>query len=295
MSIIIYTEAGVDIGMGHVVRITHLARLFKDRGHVVDILTNEAGQEYFDAQKLHSIDGKSRKIVMGTDIAIIDHMLTDNDYLRAIRPSVKKLVVIVGAGHTITPETRWIADLIVYQCPSREELYGVVPGEDIISGLNHLILNPLYAQPSTAPKNRDFVSYFGGGADKKFAVQLCQALREELFTVSGRSSAPGWEDNLYSALQHANNFIGTMGMVTYEAINRGAHPFVFSRSHDHYYIASQLEDMGLVTNLGMLPERGMNVGMYIKTIKKYFKKKKLTNRPVVDGKGAYRVAREILS
>ena len=295
MNLTVYAKAGGVLGMGHVVRVSHLVQLFKARGHVVDIITNEVGQEYFDSQKIHSLNSRGRNIGMKADIAIVDHMLTDNEYLRSLRSGVKKLVVIVGAGHTITPEIRLIADLIIYHCPSREELYDVVPGEKILSGLNHLILNPIYAQESNDPKTRSFVSYFGGGADKSFALQMTTALRNELFTVSSRKPTAVWDDNLYTVLQQSTNFIGTMGMVTYEAINRGAHPFVFSRSHDHLEIAEQLEEMFLVTNMGMLPERGMNVKKYIKIIKKQLKKHKFLHCAKVDGKGAYRVAREILS
>ena len=78
MSVInIYAEAGDEIGMGHVVRMAILARLFKARGHHVDINTNEAGQEYFESQSLHSLDIKDKKVTMGGDIAIFGHRFPD--------------------------------------------------------------------------------------------------------------------------------------------------------------------------------------------------------------------------
>ena len=296
MKIAVYTEAGTEIGMGHVVRMSHLINLFKARGHHVDIITNDDGQKYFTSQRHHSIDTKGVKSISEADIAIVDHMITDDAYLQAIRPSVKKLVVIVGAGHTITPVTRWVADLIIYQCPTREDLYNVVPGEKIISGLDHLILQPQYAYPmSEDDRGNDFLVYFGGGTKGLFAQKIVAGLRDKGYKVKWVGTS-NWDDDLYEALSLATTFVGTMGMVTYEAMATSTYPIVFSRSDDHLTIAGQLTTGNKVTNLGLLPERAMNVDTYItKIIKAHKNRLGRSLLREVDGKGAYRVAREILA
>ena len=295
MKIAVYTQAGPEIGMGHVVRDAHLVALFKARGHHVDIITNETGYKYFRAMGQHSIDAKDEKTVVNiSDIAIIDHMITDNNYLKAIRRTTKKLVVIVGAGHTITPETRWIADLIIYQCPMNFNLYDQVPGENIISGFDHLILHPQYAQlMNEEDRGNDFVVYFGGGAKESFAGKIVNGLIDKGYQVKW-VGASNWDDDLYEALSLATTFIGTMGMVTYEALATFTYPIVFSRSEDHVEIAEQLERSGQVTNLGLLPMRAMKIDKYISQIIEAHENRPIRLLREVDGKGAYRVAREIL-
>lgn len=298
MRIAVYATSSEEIGMGHVVRVSHLIDLFKARGHHVDIITNNDGQRYFKSRGHGSIDAKGTKVVMEAEIAVVDHMITDNAYLQMIRPGVRKLVVIVGAGHTITPETRWVADLIIYQCPTRDELYDIVPGEKIISGISHLILHPQYASP-IVEKNRstDFVAYFGGGAPENFSTSIVEGLRDRGFIVDWVGQ-PGsiWARDLYVALSAARCFVGTMGMVTYEALNRGVKPIVFSRGQDHLEIAEQLADHFHIDNLGLLPQvlGSMTIDNSLNDIIDAYDKSPVRNLPVIDGKGAYRVAREIL-
>lgn len=295
MKIAVYALADKEIGMGHVVRMSHLISLFKARGHHVDVVTDDKGHRYFTSQGQNAIDVKGANTIVNADIAIVDHMMTDNQYLHAIRPGAKKLVVVVGAGHTITPETRWIADLIVYQCPPREELYGIVPGESIISGYSHIMLDPIYATPmNELDRGNDFVAYFGGGTKLAFVSKIVGHLRDRDFTVNWVGNASEiWTPGLYEALSLATSFVGTMGMVTYEALATKTKPIVFSRSEDHLEIAEQLADDTQLENLGLLPQRAVNVDKYVnKIIKAHFTG--YDPVPSVDGKGVYRVAREIL-
>ena len=294
--IVIYTQASPEIGKGHVVRMTHLINLFKARGHSVSVITNASGYQYFESVGIESLDVKDKNLIIGTDITIVDHMITDNDYLKAIRPRTNKLVVIVGAGHTVTPETRWVADTIIYQCPSDLSLYNIIPGEDIVSGYDYLILHPKYGeQVLPVFRNTDFTAYFGGGTSFKIAAKIVDGLREKGYSVNwyGRPDEH-WTPDLYGPLGRSEYFIGTMGMVTYEAINRGARPIVFSRSQDHFYAANKLAENKIIGSLGLFPERATNVEPLLRSIEAY------TNSDIkevsyIDGKGAYRVAREILS
>lgn len=296
MKIAVYAQSNAEIGKGHVVRTSHLIDLFKARGHHVDIITNDEGQRYFKSRGHYSVDVKGAKTVPNVDIAVVDHMITDNTYLQKIRPGVKKLVIIVGAGHTITAETRWIADLIIYQCPTRDELYDIVPGEQIISGISHLILHPKYASPIVQTERPvDFVAYFGGNTRPIFATRIVEGLRDRGFTVDWVGQ-PGsiWERDLFEALSAARCFVGTMGMVTYEALNREVRPIVFSRSQDHLEIAGQLVHNFHIGNLGLLPQRPLAVDRYLNDIVDIYDQSPIRHLPIIDGKGVYRVAREIL-
>lgn len=295
MKIAVYAQSNTEIGMGHVVRMSHLIDLFKARGHHVDIISNKNGQNYFASRGHHAFDVEDTKVVMNTEIAIVDHMITDNAYLQAIRPRVRKLVVIVGAGHTITPETRWIADLVVYQCPQQSSLYGHVPGENILSGFKHLILHPKYAYSPDETKDKDFVAYFGGGVRDAFAQGIVEELRDQGYKVDWAGlPCDFWRRDLHGVLSSARSFIGTMGMVTYEALATFTHPIVFCRSDDHLDIAERLQTRHEVTNLGLLPQRSMSTDKYIDQIIDAHENRPLRLIRQVDGKGAYRVAREIL-
>jgi hypothetical protein len=293
-----YVEAGAEIGMGHVVRCLNLIKLFKARGHTTDIITNEAGYSYFKQHEISSFDVKDNKVVFGGDVAVVDHMLTDNAYLQAIRTQVKKLVVIVGAGHTITPVTRWVADLVIYQCPIRDDLYDVVPGERVLSGFDQLILHPRYGLPQQYPTERelDFTAYFGGGVNQRIARQIVDEIRTRGYSVEwvGEQGTPWWHSGIFNTLGRSNNFVGTMGMVTYEALNRLVKPFVFSRSKDHVEIADLLGASNLVVSMGGMWDRAKLVEKYVDIIEENMQDEPAAYS-VVDGKGAYRVAREILN
>ena len=296
--ILILAEAGEEIGMGHVVRIGHLARLFKTRGHHLDLLTNAVGHAYFKTLGINSLDVKNEAVVMQSDITIVDYMLTDDEYLQALRPHTDKLVVIVGAGHTITAMTRWVADLIIYQCPTREDLYSIVPGEQIISGLNHLILHPQYAAQdwkTREDRGNDFMMYFGGGVPPDFEEALAMALQDKGYRVGWKTKQPRWIPTLYDALRNAKFYLGTMGMAVYEAISTGSYPIVFCRSQDHMEVADHLEDMGYAYNLGRLPKisSDFEIDTHVDWILDLHKHA-MGFPSVIDGKGAFRVAREIL-
>ncbi len=294
-SISVYAQAGPEIGKGHAVRMTHLINLFKARGHSVSVITNAGGYHYFESVGIESFDVKDKNLIVGADITIVDHMITNGDYLKAIRPRTKKLVIIVGAGHTITPETRWITDTIFYQCPSDLSLYNIVPGEKIISGYDYLILHPKYAIPKKVEKFVDFTAYFGGGVNLVFATKIIGGLRDRGYIVEWHGE-PGshWRLDLYEPLSRSKNFIGTMGMVTYEALNRHVQPIVFSRSKDHLEIAEDLQSENIIGSLGLFPDRPVNLTRIIDNIEEHAEN---GSRVVdyIDGKGAYRVAREILS
>jgi hypothetical protein len=86
-----------------------------------------------------------------------------------------------------------------------------------------------------------------------------------------------------------------MGMVTYEALNRKTRPIVFSRSADHLEIAEHLVDIFHIGNLGLLPYKPQAIRKHINQIDDEYGGPPVRSYPAIDGKGVYRVAREILA
>ncbi|KKL62168.1 hypothetical protein LCGC14_2187870, partial [marine sediment metagenome] len=170
-----------------------------------------------------------------TDITIIDFMNNDDDYLFALRPHTKKLVVIVGVGWTITSRTRWIADLVVYHTAENDDLYGWTPGERIIQGFENIMLDPNFANLTTDDERQyDLAIYFGGGLHDKIIDALTQRIDEndyKTFYMGYRDSQ--WDNSPYDALANSKLYVGSMGMMAYEAIVARTYPMVLCRSEDH--------------------------------------------------------------
>jgi spore coat polysaccharide biosynthesis predicted glycosyltransferase SpsG len=306
---VIYTKAGEDIGYGHVVRMGHLKKLLLARGIATSIWTNEAGYDYYRSKEIDSFSrlGGDR-IVQGGDIAIVDYMINSDRYLLDLKQAVRKLVVIVGAGHTITPLTRWMADLIVYQTAELEELKDWVPGEKVLQGLEYIMMDPRFAEvekPALADRDYDFITYFGGGISEKFSEPLIKELVKRKYKV--REVFRG--SPMHIAMPQARVYLGSMGMTAYEAIVSGTYPIVFNRSEDHNISAEKLDSLAganrLATNMGLITRPSKKTAVkemadHIETIYEH-QMSAFSGYPPqwgqvtkLDGKGLYRVAREIL-
>ena len=92
-------------GMGHAVRMGRLAKVLRQRGATVDIRAYGTDQEPLD-RLLRDNPGCT---------LVLDRPINSDSFLAQVRPNVKKLMVVVGVGHTITRETQWIADAVLYQ------------------------------------------------------------------------------------------------------------------------------------------------------------------------------------
>ncbi len=314
-NIYILTEAGGDVGLGHVVWMGHLYYILKQRGHSVSIQTNPAGQDYFISKGIPSSVSKEKYnipsrnptlgLILTADIVIVDFMNNDDSYLALLRPHTKKLVVIVGVGWTITPTTRWIADLVVYHTVEDNDLYGWTPGEKVLQGLENVMLDPNFADVVTDNERQyDLAIYFGGGLHDRIVEALVQRIDEseyKTFYMGYRDSQ--WDHSPYDTLVNAKLYIGSMGMMAYEAIIARAYPMVFCRSEDHMESADRLDKMDLLTNFGMTgrPTKQNSVDNIMAWIETRYDK--INSRPwkplsihnnLLDGKGIYRVALEIL-
>lgn len=287
-----------DIGMGHVVRCGHLAKVLKDKGVAVHMLTNVTGNghEYLRRQGLQVRDtwteeaGDPGDYDFTTDTLIVDLQENDDDFLYRVRPVVNKLIVVVGAGKTITRRTHWIADMVVYQAPQMANQQKNIPGEHVLTGLKYVMINPFYAEVVlTDIKNRgvDILTYIGGGMPEGYVNERITWDSTKVHNYA----ASCWCDNLHTILPNAKLFVGTMGMIVYEAIACGIRSIVVGRSKDHVDVANKLCFMG-VDCLGLAENIGP--GELAKAANKALTKPSYKPRVHVDGFGAYRVAEEVL-
>ena len=89
--IAIITEAGGDLGYGHVVRMSHLYKVLQAKGHSVAVGTNTEGKKFMDSIGIGSM-AKEERIIIPCDTAIIDIM--NNDDRNAITKLERILVTV---------------------------------------------------------------------------------------------------------------------------------------------------------------------------------------------------------
>ena len=307
MKISILTEAGGDVGLGHVVRMGHLAQILRQKGHTVIIYTNKVGCDFYQSMDIISNSFEDKKIIPETDITIVDFMNNNDDYLLALRPHTKKLVVVVGVGWTITPTTRWIADLVVYHTIKDNKLYNWTPGETILQGLEYIMMDPTFADVEVDTERQyDIVTYFGSGLNTQISDSLTTALCKSSYKIFEMGPLANlWVRSPYDTLANAKLYVGSMGMMAYEAIVARAYPMVMCRSDDHTDSANHLVDKGLATNFGLFSRPTIKTSidtmmtLISKELKLYesggrWKSPAYKTKPL-DGKGIYRVALEILN
>ena len=179
--VLIYYEAGAEYGMGHFVRCKYLGGALKEAGVRIAFISR-------DRSTLNLLDNLGHQTLQGgvghipdypAPITVIDRMENEDERLRAIHEStLQKLVVMVGAGHTITWNTHWIADVVIYQAPINDWAKGV-PGERVIQGLKNIVVDPRYAEPvdpQGEERDLDFVTYFGAGIDGAYKDNCIRVL-----------------------------------------------------------------------------------------------------------------------
>ena len=282
-----------DIGMGHVVRCGHLAKVLMDRGVSIRMITNVNGEgyDYLHRQGLWVEDpGDLDGYDFTADTLIVDLQENDDEFLVRVRPFVKKLVVVVGAGKTITERTHWVADMVVYQAPAMSGQVKGVPGERVLRGLEYMIIDPVYIDADCweGMNLYDAVVYVGGGAPRDYAQELVGALNSLGLRVALQGGVH-WKDSISQDLDNTRLFVGTMGMVVYEAMACGVRSVVVGRSEDHVDVASSLHSKGVIC-LGLAGDvtpHELATVAYKVVGKPFFSK-------YVDGFGAYRVAEEVL-
>lgn len=98
MKVLILTEAGSGIGLGHITRMSALSSYFKSQGNQVDILLSFKGSPNFYSDQ-HTIfdwlnDSRWYAELLKYDFIVMDSYLADYDLIKSIHGHSNKLVVI---------------------------------------------------------------------------------------------------------------------------------------------------------------------------------------------------------
>jgi spore coat polysaccharide biosynthesis predicted glycosyltransferase SpsG len=286
--------------MGHAVRCAHLAKALRDAGEdvVMWVQKDEPTKEYFEAMGLDTIpvirrfsksETKELSFPASRDRLIVDLMLNDDTFLRSTRPVFEQLVVIVGVGYTITRDTHWIADQVIYQAPTPR--WNGVPGEDVTAGLDHMIIDPQYAEEPENNRELDAVCYLGGGIGPSEKHIVNAALNKD--AAIDWKYLDNWPGGAFEDMSRARLFVGSMGVTVYEALAAGTYPIVICRSEDHAIPARRLASQQRITFLGLAEE--INAELLTQTISNELLLRSIPQPRSIDGLGVYRVADKILS
>ena len=300
---IFITEGGEELGMGHMLRVAQLIKVFEQRGFGMRVFAYAKDQLAADFATEHYWgiwDGEECPPIMFSEVAIVDIMNTNNTLLTQLKArGIKHLVTIVGAGHTVDRDTHWISDLVVYQAPRLSTHFKKVPGENVLTGLSNIMVAPEFAEMSKFTPSVEAVVYFGGGMSGELLNETVMALNEVgiSFEIAGHIS---WSYDMKSKYDKSMLYIGSMGMTVYEALTQNLQCIVVGRSPDHCFIAQTLEKkLGrhVIANLG-----GMDVGSaedLAYEIARLASLRLTTYSPPIcapfslDGMGVYRVANAI--
>ena len=245
---LIYTEAGGDKGMGHVVRMGHLAKELLKQGETVGIICDGVGETYI--RKIGLSDCLHLSKLNNYNRVVVDVPETDNNMLLDVGDGSQAVIVIVGTGWSITPTTRQIADLIVYQGiaePSREVLQSA--GGYVLWGLDWLILGSEYATVAHQRQDDYALLYIGGGIPRDYAFEVYRCLNMFFDWVQVAPSDGQIFESMYTMQKNCSVFVTTFGVTVYEAMRLGKPVICFSRSSDHAETANQLTDY--ITHVGL--------------------------------------------
>ena len=291
--VLIYTETGPGVGLGHIVRMSHLARELRGRGAEVGTWPHRPTSA--GAEMLH------RGVGMGpsrADVGIVDVMHWEPRWIEGFQNCVERLVVIVGAGQANPAAT--IAHLAVYQTG------WAVEGQP--SGWDHLILAPGYQSP-LADKKHDALVVFGAGIPWGYAKQV--ALDTHDLGLSGTLVVPPYHQYEFDytklglravrspaslhGLQASHRIqVGSFGMSTYESVAARCLPVVVGRSEDHVSSANRVMTMGGCLSAGLWNEVKPEALAKLARAGLAALPELGPRMPKIDGRGAERVAKAIL-
>lgn len=288
MRVNIIVDSDGDYGMGHIVRQHRLAQVLRQRGADVNFYLQsiaERGSElvkgFFVAE---NIDPDTH-----CSVIIVDRMENDDETLEQLRQFCNLLVVFVGVGNTITPDTYWIADYVIQQ-----NMVGQIRAPKIFqdkrrAGKDWLILSPSLRN-AEYPKERTGIPvvYFGGGVDEDVILSSIPMSFLRLGSTT-------WMDDVGRELLRSSAFVGTMGMIAYEAIAAGLRPLVVSRDEDHNRTAEQLQGIGMVWDLGLAEDWDVVAKSRALEILSRPRDLQVENFQRPDGWGAWRIAELLLN
>lgn len=278
----IYTTGDREHGLGHVKRMSLLARLLVERGLSVEFLSepNTLGWDLLVDTGLLV----SNQDPFG-DVHIIDIENGPQDYmLERARENMCKVVTVYG-GHSfplLAPDAvEQLSDLVVCQ-----SIFEFDRPAHVIQGPRHLIIDPRYALNKFDPDGLLLVVM--GGTDPH---ELTPRVTDYLDRVHRRYSAPRGKRDLVTEMWGKSIFIGALGMVAYEAIAAGLPCILYSWSENHRDTAEELERLGVARSLGLWSE--FDERRLADVLGLGFWQLKNGGPRIIDGQGAARVADRI--
>uniref|UniRef100_A0A6M3LBR9 Glycosyltransferase n=1 Tax=viral metagenome TaxID=1070528 RepID=A0A6M3LBR9_9ZZZZ len=274
--VLIHARADGVTGLGHAARCAHLANALARRGvSVVALALSEADDtasrhwsRVLDpaVTTLRAARGELEEVLdrVRPVGVVLDLMDCDPVLSTAVHQCGAGLVTVVGNGWSVTQQVVDLSDALLYQSCIN------VPGHR--SGVNWLMLDHKYSwkRYRTREKSLDAVVAFGGGVDSAYTMEVCARVAAAGMTVVGIAGEhqldPGWptsfgayavlrdSHSLLGAMSKARLFVGSLGMMAYEAAAVGAIPILTGRSQEHVHTADELARRGAGVSLGLTGE-----------------------------------------
>jgi UDP-2,4-diacetamido-2,4,6-trideoxy-beta-L-altropyranose hydrolase len=309
MNVVFRVDASARMGTGHLMRCLTLAESLRERGadarficrphvgHLIDLLRERA----FEVSELPSVPDVAPltdadyaawlAVSQATDAAhtiealggrrpdwlIVDHYGVDADWEQALRPKIRRLMVIDDLA-----SRRHVCDVLLDQNYWPEGLERYIPlvphGCKLLVGPTYALLRPEYAEsrkgigPRLGDAGRVFV-YFGGSDPADITRLALQALSvpelvrlsvdvvvganyrygaalQQLADARGGTTIHGPRLHLADLMAKADLAIGAGGATTWERLCLGLSSVVISTAANQEPGAKVLNDEGLIRYIG---------------------------------------------
>src|SRR3990167_617494 len=311
--ICIYAVGDRAHGMGHVVRCLTLADALKASGFGVNFATQHETPGYERIRKSPYLltdfapdDMSWTNRARWCSACIID---VENGPTRAMLVAARKfgkVIVTGGSGYVMTyrEAIREMADLFIAQT--------ILPNDADVTGAEHIIIRPEYAQCKPSPDGHILISMGGGDPHSMThrVLSLMEGIGRKLVVINGQASeaieiseandsilfvhAP---DSLAAYMNGAALFIGALGMSAFEAAAAGVPALLTAWSADHEDATKEVERRGCAVSLGTWDSFDGNtlrssMGDILNSEMHWLEMSR-AGKMLVDGKGAGRVAQVI--